>query len=39
MVANESVEGAVSLVGELKPGIVIADVPITVVSQSATQNP
>ncbi|MEM6817214.1 MAG: hypothetical protein AAF578_00350 [Pseudomonadota bacterium] len=34
MVANETVGGAVSLVGTLNPGVVIADVPITVVSQS-----
>lgn len=38
MVANESVNGAVTLVGDLDPGVVIADVPITVVAQSATQN-
>ena len=38
MVANESVNGAVTLVGDLNPGVVIADVPITVVSQSANQN-
>ena len=38
MVANESVTGAVTLVGDLNPGVVIADVPITVVTQSATQN-
>jgi len=34
LVANESVEGTVPLVGNLKAGIVIADVPITVVTQN-----
>ena len=34
MVANETVDGAVPLVGNLEPGVVIADVPITVVVQS-----
>ncbi|MEM8596672.1 MAG: hypothetical protein AAGF76_09420 [Pseudomonadota bacterium] len=34
MVANESVNGAVQLVGDLNPGVVIADVPITVVAQA-----
>lgn len=34
MVANETVNGAVSLVGNLSPGIIIADVPITVIIQS-----
>ena len=36
MVANETVSGAVTLVGTLNPGVVIADVPITVVVQSGT---
>jgi len=35
IVANETVEGAVELVGQLNAGIVIADVPITVVVQNA----
>jgi|14BtaG_2_1085337.scaffolds.fasta_scaffold13738_2 hypothetical protein len=34
MVANETVNGAVALVGQLDAGIVIADVPITVVVQN-----
>lgn len=34
MVANESVNGAVTLVGQLDAGVVIADVPITVVVQN-----
>jgi len=34
LVANESVTGTVTLVGQLDPGIIIADVPITVVIQS-----
>lgn len=34
MVANETVNGAVNLQGDLRPGIVVADVPITVVAQS-----
>ncbi len=33
MVANETVNGAVLLVGQLNPGYVSADVPITVVIQ------
>ena len=36
MVANETVNGAVTLVGQLDAGIVIADVPITVVVQNGT---
>lgn len=36
MVANETVTGAVTLVGALGPGVVIADVPITVVVQNAS---
>lgn len=32
--ANETVSGAVTLNGDLKPGVVIADVPITVVVQN-----
>ena len=41
LVANETVEGSVSLVGDLKPGLIEADVPITVVVQngSATHKP
>ncbi len=35
MVANESVDGAVTLTGTLSPGIIVSDVPITVVVQSA----
>lgn len=35
IVANESVDGAVTLVGQLNPGLVIADVPITVVVQNS----
>lgn len=38
MVANETVNGAVALVGQLDAGIVIADVPITVVVQNGDQN-
>ena len=34
MVANETVSGAVELVGDLNPGIVVANVPITVVTQA-----
>jgi hypothetical protein len=34
IVANESVNGAVTLVGNLNAGVVIADVPITVVVQN-----
>lgn len=34
-VANDSVDGVVALVGTLSPGIVIADVPITVVTQTS----
>lgn len=36
LVANETGSGAVLLVGDLKPGLVIADVPITVVAQNGT---
>lgn len=36
MVANETVDGAVTLVGQLNAGVVIADVPITVVVQNGT---
>lgn len=36
MVANESVGGAVTLNGDLKPWVVIADVPITVIAQNET---
>jgi len=38
LVANETVNGAVLLVGDLQPGVIVADVPITVVVQSANQN-
>ena len=38
LVANETSTGSVTLVGDLNPGVVIADVPITVVAQSANQN-
>ena len=34
MVANETVTGAVELVGQLNAGVVIADVPVTVVVQN-----
>jgi len=34
LVANETVNGAVSLVGQLNAGVVIADVPITVIVQN-----
>ena len=34
LVANETGGGAVSLVGQLNPGVVVADVPITVVVQN-----
>lgn len=34
-VANDSVDGVVALVGQLNPGLVIADVPITVVTQTS----
>ena len=36
LVANETVDGAVALVGQLNAGVVIADVPITVVVQNGT---
>ena len=35
-IANEATAYPVQLVGDLKPGVVIADVPITVVAQNAT---
>lgn len=35
-VMNDSVNGVVTLVGDLRPGVVIADVPITVVVQNGT---
>lgn len=35
MVANEPVSGAVTLSGQLNPGVVIADVPIVVIAQNA----
>jgi len=38
LVANDSVNGAVTLVGQLSPGVIIADVPITVVLQSGSNN-
>lgn len=38
MVANETVNGAVSLVGTLNPGVVVADVPITVVCQAGDRD-
>ena len=38
LVANETVDGAVLLVGQLNPGVVVANVPITVVSQNGDQN-
>ncbi|MEM7738374.1 MAG: hypothetical protein AAF267_21570, partial [Deinococcota bacterium] len=38
MVANDSVDGVVVLEGQLNPGVVIADVPITVVVQNANPN-
>jgi hypothetical protein len=34
LVANETVNGSVTLAGQLNPGLVIADVPITVVVQN-----
>lgn len=37
LVANETMEGAVALVGQLNPGVIIADVPITVVVQNGDQ--
>lgn len=36
LLANETVSGAVTLSGDLKPGVIIADVPITAVVQNAT---
>jgi len=36
LVANETSNGSVLLVGQLNPGVVIADVPITVVAQNGT---
>ena len=38
LVANETVTGTVLLVGQLNPGIVIADVPVTVVVQNGDSN-
>jgi len=38
LVANETVDGAIALVGQLNPGVIIADVPITVVVQNGDQN-
>lgn len=35
LVANETVEGAVALTGNLRPGYVLADVPITVIVQNS----
>lgn len=35
LVANETSTGSVTLVGDLKPGVVVANVPITVVAQNA----
>ena len=37
MVANETVTGAVTLVGQLDAGVIISDVPITVVVQSGSE--
>lgn len=37
LVANETSPGSVSLVGQLNPGVVIANVPITVVVQNGNQ--
>ena len=37
-VMNDSVNGVVTLVGDLGPGVVIADVPITVVAQNGTDS-
>ena len=37
LVANETTSGSVSLVGQLNAGIVVADVPITVVVQNGLQ--
>jgi len=39
LVANETVNGAVELVGTINPGIIIADVPVTVVVQSNAFDP
>lgn len=38
MVANETVNGAILLVGQLDAGVVIADVPITVVVQNGVED-
>ena len=38
LVANETVDGVVNLVGTLNAGVVIADVPITVVVQNGDSN-
>lgn len=34
LVANETANGTVALVGDLQPGVIVADVPITVISQA-----
>ena len=36
LVANETVPGAIALVGQLNAGVVIADVPITVIAQNGS---
>jgi len=36
LVANDTVSGSVHLVGQLNPGVIIADVPITTVVQNGT---
>lgn len=36
-VMNDNVNGVVTLVGDLRPGIIIADVPITVIVQNGTE--
>ena len=38
LVANETASGSVPLVGQLNPGVVIADVPITVIVQNGDTN-
>ena len=38
LVANESGSGAVALQGDLRPGVIVADVPITAVVQNASPN-
>lgn len=37
-VMNDTVNGVVTLVGDLRPGIVVADVPITVVAQNGNSS-